>query len=97
MKTSALLVAATSALVMAQNQPQDQANPAKDLCKQANTTFCLSGDIILHCTGEGVGETSRCTPALTAYPPVDGVARCYEKVENAGQAACEKNVSFFVL
>jgi hypothetical protein len=62
-------------------------------CARANANYCMGADIILRCDSNAIGTPGRCTPNLSGYPPAGGVANCWQSSEEAGDAACEKNVS----
>jgi hypothetical protein len=62
-------------------------------CARANANYCMGADIILRCDSNAIGTPGRCTPNLSGYPPAGGVASCWQSSEEAGDAACEKNVS----
>lgn len=88
MRTSALIVAVTASVVHASNPGDVPYN-----CAKPNANYCLGGDIILRCDGNSVGTPGRCTDNLSGYPPAGGFASCWESAKEAGDAACEKNVS----
>lgn len=90
MKSSTLIVAATAAVVHA-----TASNPG-DVpynCAKANANYCLGGDIILRCDENAIGTPGKCSANLSGYPPAGGIASCWESAVEAGDAACEKNVS----
>lgn len=89
MKTSAILFVAAAALASAQAPPE---GTNKVNCAKPNATYCLGGDIILRCDGSSVGTAGRCSDNVAGYPPLGGVAECYQSSETAGDAACQKNV-----
>lgn len=91
MKTSAILITAAAALVSAQYTVEAD-NTYK--CDKPNTNYCIGGDIILRCDTNGTGTPGRCSANLSGYPPAGGLASCYESAQGAGDAACEKNVSY---
>ncbi|CEJ94666.1 hypothetical protein VHEMI10183 [[Torrubiella] hemipterigena] len=84
MKSFAFAAVAVAALVAAEDS-------AADLCKSDGQTFCIASDIILRCSGPGVGQPGRCTPNLSGSFPPGGLASCYEAAKGDGKAACEKN------
>lgn len=86
MKSFTLAAVALAALVAAED-------PAATLCKSDGQTFCIGGDLILRCSGAGVGQPGRCTPNLSGSFPPGGLASCYEAEKQDGKASCEKNVS----
>lgn len=63
-------------------------------CAKANANYCMTGDIILRCDASGMGTRGRCSDNVAGYPPAGGAATCYQSSEEAGDAACQKNVSF---
>lgn len=88
MKTSAIIVAVTAALVSAQAPPE---GTNKVSCAKPNANYCLGGDIIIRCDANSVGVAGRCSDNVAGYPPLGGVAECYQSSETAGDAACQKN------
>lgn len=87
MRTSAIFVAAAAAVASAQYTEEN----GTFKCEKPNTNYCLAGDIILRCDANGKGTPGRCSANLSGYPPMGGVASCYESADGAGDAACEKN------
>ncbi|KAL6880826.1 hypothetical protein J3F83DRAFT_5326 [Trichoderma novae-zelandiae] len=88
MKTSAVIVAVAAALVSAQAPPE---GTNKVSCAKPNSAYCLAGDIIIRCDGNSVGTAGRCSDNVAGYPPLGGVAECWESSKLAGDAACQKN------
>ncbi|KAL6699151.1 hypothetical protein J3F84DRAFT_365066 [Trichoderma pleuroticola] len=88
MKTSALFVAVTAALVSAQAPPE---GTNKVTCAKPNANYCYGGDIIVRCDANGVGTAGRCSDNVAGYPPLGGVAECWQSTETSGDAACQKN------
>ncbi|KAL7912579.1 hypothetical protein GGI35DRAFT_440638 [Trichoderma velutinum] len=88
MKTSAIIVAVTAALVSAQAPPE---GTNKITCAKPNANYCYGGDIIVRCDANGLGTAGRCSDNVAGYPPLGGVAECYQSSELAGDAACQKN------
>lgn len=91
MKTSAVFLAMGAALTRAQAPGDVPIN-----CAQANANYCMEdgSDIILRCDENAIGVPARCSPNLSGYPPSGGFATCWQSSEEAGDAACEKNVSW---
>jgi hypothetical protein len=83
MKTSAILLSCLLAVAEAGNIFN---------CTKPSANFCLGGDIILRCDGNGVGKAGRCSNNLAGYAPIGGPASCYQSSTDAGDAACVKNV-----
>lgn len=90
MKTSALIVAAAAALASAQAPPE---GTNKVNCAKPNASYCLAGDIIVRCDANAIGTAGRCSDNVAGYPPLGGVAECWQSGPLAGDAACQKNVS----
>lgn len=88
MKTSAIIVAVTAALVSAQAPPE---GTNKVTCAKPNANYCYGGDIIVRCDANGVGTAGRCSDNVAGYPPLGGVAECWQSTETSGDAACQKN------
>ncbi|KAL7821233.1 hypothetical protein V8C44DRAFT_313934 [Trichoderma aethiopicum] len=88
MKTSAVIVAVAAALVSAQAPPE---GTNKVSCAKPNASYCMGGDIIVRCDGNSVGTAGRCSDNVAGYPPLGGVAECWQSSELAGDAACQKN------
>lgn len=88
MRTTGLLVVAAAVAAHANYVEKDW----EYVCEQPNASYCLGGDIILRCDAYGKGTPGRCSDNIPAgYPPVGGVASCYEKPGTHGEAACEKD------
>lgn len=88
MKTSAIIVAAAAALASAQAPPEGT-NTVN--CAKPNAAYCLGGDIILRCDANKIGTAGRCSNNVAGYPPMGGVAECYQSGPEVGDAACQKN------
>lgn len=89
MKVSALIIAGAS---LAAAAPQKVPEDVPINCAQANANYCMDGDIILRCNAQALGIRSRCSADLRGQPPQKGVASCWQSDEEAGDAACAKNV-----
>lgn len=89
MKTSALFVVAAAALANAQAPPE---GTNKITCLKPNANYCYGGDIIVRCDANGLGTAGRCSDNVAGYPPLGGVAECWQSTETSGDAACQKNV-----
>lgn len=88
MKTAAIILAA-AALASAQAPPE---GTNKVNCAKPNANYCLSGDIIIRCDANGLGTAGRCSDNVAGYPPLGGVAECWQSSKTSGDAACQKNV-----
>ena len=94
MKYATVLVAAATVVLA---KPQHGLPPGSKIdCAKPNANYCMGGDIILRCDGSAVGTPGRCSDNVAGYPPAGGVAECYESSKEAGDAACQKNVSEFL-
>lgn len=82
MKTSAIFLSCLLAVAEAGNIFN---------CTKPSANFCLGGDIILRCDGNGVGKAGRCSNNLAGYAPIGGPASCFQSSADAGDAACVKN------
>ncbi|UKZ58842.1 uncharacterized protein TrAtP1_000166 [Trichoderma atroviride] len=87
MKTAAIFLAA-AALASAQAPPE---GTNKVNCAKPNANYCLSGDIIIRCDANGMGTAGRCSDNVAGYPPLGGVAECWQSSTTSGDAACQKN------
>ncbi|PNP38918.1 hypothetical protein TGAM01_v205218 [Trichoderma gamsii] len=87
MKTAAIILAA-AALASAQAPPE---GTNKVNCAKPNANYCLSGDIIIRCDANGLGTAGRCSDNVAGYPPLGGVAECWQSSKTSGDAACQKN------
>ncbi|KAK5987074.1 hypothetical protein PT974_11192 [Cladobotryum mycophilum] len=88
MKTSSIIVATTAALVSAQAPPE---GTNKISCAKPNANYCYGGDIIIRCDANAIGTAGRCSDNVHGYPPLGGLAECFESAKEAGDAACQKN------
>ncbi|KAL7921814.1 hypothetical protein ACQKWADRAFT_114574 [Trichoderma austrokoningii] len=88
MKTAAIIVAAAAALASAQAPPE---GTNKVTCLKPNANYCYGGDIIIRCDANGLGTAGVCSDNVAGYPPLGGVAECWESTKTAGDAACQKN------
>lgn len=89
MRTSAIFVVAAAALANAQAPPE---GTNKVTCAKPNANYCLAGDVIVRCDGNGIGTAGRCSDNVAGYPPQGGVAECWQSGPLVGDAACQKNV-----
>lgn len=96
MKTSVVALAAAVAVVSAAPNGGIDPNTKID-CAKPNANYCMAGDIILRCDANSVGTRGRCSDNVAGYPPAGGVASCWQSSEQAGDAACQKNVSCIIL
>ncbi|KAK2593539.1 hypothetical protein QQS21_008762 [Conoideocrella luteorostrata] len=89
MKTTIVALATSVAVVAAAPGGIPSGTPIN--CAKPNANYCMAGDIILRCDGNGMGTRGRCSDNVAGYPPAGGVASCYQSSEEAGDAACQKN------
>lgn len=92
MKTAAAAVILAASLAAAEPQ-HALPSGAKINCTKPNATYCMGGDIILRCDANATGTPGRCSDNVSGYPPAGGIAQCWESSRDAGDAACQKNVS----
>ncbi|KAG5992781.1 hypothetical protein E4U54_003559 [Claviceps lovelessii] len=88
---AAILALVASAAVVSANPGGEVGIEVPFNCAKANANYCVNGDIILRCDGNKVGVRGRCSDNVSGYPPVGGLASCYQSSPDAGDAACEKN------